>query len=249
MDTAKRNPWLIKPKPRQHAAVKLLCFPYAGGGAAVYQSWAERLPDAVELNIVQLPGRGTHLMQSPIACMNTLIETLLSNITEIIKGRYVVFGHSLGSRIGFELVRRLVAAGQRGPLHFFASGSASPKRPSLCHGTADLPEQAFIDKLRVMNGTPPEVLANRELMQLLLPMLRADFRLAETYSFTDALTLPTGLTLLSGTRDDIAPEHLASWADFFTHSETVEFEGGHFFIDTHRQQVLDVVNARLQAIL
>jgi medium-chain acyl-[acyl-carrier-protein] hydrolase len=243
-----RDPWVVRPKPRSAATLKLLCFPYAGGGASVYQAWADQLPAHVELNIVQLPGRGTHLCELPIDCMNRLTDILMSKISDIINCSYVVFGHSLGSRIAFEVVRRLQAAGKQPPLHFFASGSGSPKQPGLNTRTSELPDPEFIAELRQMNGTPDEVLENHELMQLLLPMLRADFRLAETYSYAGDLTIPTGLTVLSGRHDEICPTQLGSWADFFAVTEMVECEGGHFFINTHSQQVLDVVNDRLNKL-
>ena len=125
------NQWIIKPRPLLNAEIKLLCFPYAGGGVPVYFPWKSKLPKNVELNIVQPPGRGTHLSQNPIDNMKALVDSLLPKVSDILQGNYVIYGHSVGSRVAFELVRQAIAKGFPAPLHFFASGSASPKRKCL----------------------------------------------------------------------------------------------------------------------
>ncbi|NQZ20704.1 MAG: thioesterase [Colwellia sp.] len=243
------NQWIVKPRPLHNPEIKLLCFPYAGGGVPVYFPWKNKLGKNVELNIVQLPGRGTHFSQAPIDNMETLVESLLPAVSDILDGNYVIFGHSVGSRIGFELVRQAMAKGFPAPLHFFASGSSSPKHKCLENKVHELPDNEFIKELKDMDGTPSEVLENRELMELFLPTLRADFKIAEQYTCHEKFIIPTTITVLSGRDDNISSEQLQMWGDFSEKSEVVMFDGGHFFIDTNKEQVIDIVCNRLEDYL
>lgn len=240
-----KNQWVVTPKPLPDAEVKLLCFPYAGGGVSIYHPWHRQLNNHVELNIVQLPGRGTHFSQSPIDDMDTLVAALLPKLSGLLQHNYVVYGHSLGSRVAFELVRQAMAKGFPPPLHFFASGSASPKAKRSENTIYQLPDEGFIQALKDMNGTPPEILQNRQMMDLFMPTLRADFKLAEDYFCHKSFTIPTDVTVLSGRDDRVSTEQLQRWGDFFKSSQIVMCDGDHFFIDSHPQQVLDVVNAKL----
>jgi medium-chain acyl-[acyl-carrier-protein] hydrolase len=240
------NQWIIRPKPLYDAEIKLLCFPYAGGGTPVYFRWKNKLCNDVELNIVQLPGRGTHLSEEPIDDMDILIEKLLPQVSDIVSGRYIVFGHSVGSRVGFELVRQAIKGGFPAPLHFFASGSSSPKSRCIEEGISELPDIEFIDRLSKMNGTPPEVLENKEFMELFLPTLRADFKISEQYVCSGNFTMPTNVTVLSGREDDIPMEQLRMWGSFCNACEVIMCDGDHFFIDYHYQQVLDIVNTKVK---
>lgn len=240
-----KNKWVVTPGPLANADIKLLCFPYAGGGVHIYFPWRHSLPPNVELNIIQPPGRGTHLGQAPIDDMNALVGSLLPNVSQLLQGKYVVYGHSLGSRVAFELVRQAMLRGFPPPLHFFASGSASPKRKAIERKLYELPDAEFIAELKNMKGSPPQVLENEQLMAILLPTLRADFKMAENYSCRHNFTIPSPVTVLSGKEDKVAEEQLQMWGDFFVESDIVKCDGGHFFIDSHRQQVLDIVNRKL----
>lgn len=244
-----RSQWIVKPKPLHRPNIKLLCFPYAGGGAPIYFPWKDKLHSGIELNIIQPPGRGTHFSEPPIGEMNVLVDKLIPQISDILSGEYMVFGHSVGSRFGFELVRQAINKGFPAPLHFFASGSSSPRKRCIEEKSSQLPDDKFINMLRKMNGTPPEVLENEELMQLFLPTLRADFRLAEEYFCDSNFIIPTDMTVLSGRDDVISQEQLDRWGDFALSSEVIMCDGGHFFVDTHSEQVINIVNEKISQTL
>lgn len=240
-----KNQWLVKPRPIPSADIKLICFTYAGGGVSIYTPWKDKLADNVELNIVQLPGRGTHFSNKLIDDMDELVSALLPKISGLLQHNYVIYGHSLGSRVGFELVRLAMSKGFPAPLHFFASGSASPKSKALGGHLYDLPDEQFIEELKKMNGTPKEILASKELMSLIMPTLRADFKIAEQYVCDRAFSIPTGVTVLGGKQDKISSEKLKLWGEFFSSMEIEMCDGDHFFIDSNPQQVLDIVNRKL----
>ena len=241
--------WIVKPNPKPQAEIRLLCFPYAGGGASIYVPWKNKLPDNVELNIVQPPGRGMHFSAKPIGEMSELIAGLLPHVEEILRSDYIIFGHSVGSRVGFELIRQALKKGFQAPLHFFASGSSGPDKECFPEKVHELPDDEFITVLKNVDGTPSEVLQNRELIELFMPALRADFKIAEEYSYRDSFTMPSDITVLSGIEDKITHDELRMWQRFGRNMEIKMCGGGHFFIDTHQEQVLDIVNAKLKKII
>ncbi|NRA80053.1 MAG: thioesterase [Pseudoalteromonas sp.] len=236
-----KNLWVVKPKPLISPKIRLLCFAYAGGGTSVYHSWKDKLPNYVELNIVQLPGRGTHFSQKPIDNMGNLVADLMPNIENILQGKYIIFGHSLGSRIAFEVVRQAMLIGLSPPLHFFASGSLSPGTVCTDKKLYDLPADEFIKELKEINGTPDEVLSNKQFMELLLPTIRADFKIAAQYRFNDSFLIPSPITVISGKNDSLSICKLQMWEKYFTKCKIIMCEGGHFFIDEYPDQVISIV--------
>jgi medium-chain acyl-[acyl-carrier-protein] hydrolase len=122
-----KSKWFVIPKPNTNADLKLICFPYAGGGASTYIPWIKDLPYNVELIIIQSPGRGTRINESPYVNIHSLISNLIKAIPDILDKPYILFGHSLGSRIAFELMRHLKILNYAPPQHFIASGSGGPQ--------------------------------------------------------------------------------------------------------------------------
>src|SRR3990167_6680763 len=120
------NHWMVIPKLLEKAKIRMFCLPYAGGGISTYIKWAENLPDWVELCIIQSPGRSSRLLEPPCVTMDALVENISFEIKHLLDIPYVIFGHSLGSRVGYELIRSLLAKGFREPYLFFASAGNAP---------------------------------------------------------------------------------------------------------------------------
>ncbi|KZN71219.1 thioesterase II family protein [Pseudoalteromonas luteoviolacea] len=241
------NKWIIRPAEKPAAKVKLICFPYAGGGTHVFVPWQQLLHQDIELCIVQPPGRGSNFELEPIANMTQLVDALMHELSSDLDSNYVVFGHSLGSRVALEVVCRAINSGYRKPLHFFASGSPGPKHPCLDKSCTSLNDEQFIQVLKELNGTPPEVLNNMELLELFLPTLRSDFRLAEQHKCDKSTLVAEHMTILSGKQDTISTAQLDSWREFAVHSEIVLCEGDHFFIHSHSEQTVLMINQKLQS--
>ncbi|TMO56912.1 thioesterase [Pseudoalteromonas aurantia] len=232
----------------ESAEKTLICFPYAGGGANVYAGWAKLLPKDVRLVIVQPPGRGRHFGEPAIDNMNKLISELQPQLVPYMQGEYVLYGHSLGSRVAFELLRQALERGLPCAKHFFASGSASPTYCGLKKPIYDLPSDEFRVELGELNGTPKEILAHDELMDLFEPMLRADFKLADTYKYEQPLTFPCNVSVFAGKDDPILEENARHWLSFFESGDFTWFEGGHFFINDCTTEIVDKVSTRLALI-
>jgi surfactin synthase thioesterase subunit len=181
--------------------------------------------------------------------MEPLIAELLGVFPQVTDRPYVLFGHSLGSRVGFELALQCQRRGLPVPACFIASGSRAPhlrKREPPLH---DLPEAEFVARLRELAGTPEEVLSNGELIQLLLPLLRADFRIADLYCATPT-RLNCPLVVLAGTEDEtVTSGEVQAWEELAGGGCTIHWiAGGHFFVEHNRAWVLEKVTAVLTQV-
>ncbi|KTD46056.1 Linear gramicidin dehydrogenase LgrE [Legionella quinlivanii] len=246
-----RSDWLFIPKPLAFPRLRLICFPYAGGNASIYKSWGELLPNNVELIAIQPPGRSNRVSEHAFSDMNELMKDLLPSIKNAIDIPYILFGHSLGSRISFELMCQLNKIGAPLPIHFIASGSRGPYIPCTKKAIYNLPENEFIKELIKLNGTPKELLENKELMALLLPTLRADFELSHKYYPSSENTFNCPLSVLGGTEDtEVTPSDLQSWEASFASSATIHMiPGDHFFIESNRHLVLRKINLIIKECL
>ncbi len=175
--------WLRSPKPNPQASLRLFCFPYVGGGALIFRTWPNSLPATAEVCPVELPGRGTRLKETPFTRLLPLVQALAQALLPHLDKPFAFFGHSMGALISFELTRQLRRLYGLVPLHLFVSAHRAPQLPDPDPPIHTLPEAEFMEELRCLNGTPKEVLEQPELMELMLPILRADFALCETYIY------------------------------------------------------------------
>jgi surfactin synthase thioesterase subunit len=236
--------WFVIPKPNINADLRLICFPYAGGSASTFLSWIQTLPPNVELIIIQAPGRGARIGELAYSDMHILINDLVEIIPDFLNKPYIFFGHSLGSRIAFELMNQLKILNHSLPQHFIASGSRGPQIQCLKNPIYNLPREEFIAELKRLNGTPQAVLENKELMDLFLPLLKADFEIADRYLYRGNVRFNCDVSVFGGEDDiDINLSMLNSWGDFFTSDAEVHFlPGNHFFIDSHSSLVQQKIN-------
>ncbi|AKQ66527.1 thioesterase domain protein [Myxococcus hansupus] len=232
--------WFPTRKPLTDPRVRLFCFPFAGGSVAIYNTWAQGLPAGVELCPVQLPGRERRLSEKPIDNLPALLDALLPALAPLLDRPFAFFGYSMGARISLELARRLQARNGPRPLGLFL-GAAGPPVINTREPIHLLPEPQFIEALRRYDGTPEEIFKHRELLELVLPMLRADFAIAFTENGAQPAKLSVPLSVIGSPEDKHVPtENLERWRDETT-SEDVRvrlFPGGHFFIKSQRDAIL-----------
>jgi len=245
------NPWFVVHPTSGRARVRMVCLPYAGGGASAFRRWAPLLPPGVELVAAQPPGREARFVEAPLRALAPMVEGLRDAIAPLLDRPVVFFGHSLGALVAFELIRALRAAGLPQPAHLFVSGRRAPDIALGRRAFHDLPRDELIEELRGMNGTASGVLEHPELMDMMLPVLRADFEVHDTYRYCPAAPLDVPISVLGGL-DDIATDaaNLAAWEGMTTGPSRVRmFRGGHFFIEQSRDDVLDAVRAELAPLL
>jgi medium-chain acyl-[acyl-carrier-protein] hydrolase len=196
---------------------------------------------------VLLPGRGHRTREEPLTRVATIVERL-APVVELYSAKpFAFFGHSMGALIGFELARRLRREAAAGPAHLFASGCRAPQIPDSSPPTYNLPDAEFLERVRSLNGTPPEVLAHGELMQMVLPLLRADFEAVNTYEYSDEPPLGCPISAYGGLRDEeVARAHLEAWGRHTTGDFVLRmFDGDHFFLHQAEPLLLSVLGREL----
>ena len=221
-------PWFRPPKP---ARLTLIYLPYAGGGVNELRGWAEHLPEDVALCPVHLPGREARFREPAARSMMELVRPLGTALSDL-SGPYVIFGHSMGSWIGYELVRELRRIGGRLPEQLLVSARRAPGVADPWSGMHQLDDDALIDTIQARYGAiPPQVAAERGLLQLFLPTLRADLQLLETWDYQPEAPLPIPIYAFHGREDPgVPPEQMATWAGHTRRRfRQIGLAGGHFY--------------------
>ncbi|PYT09308.1 MAG: putative thioesterase [Acidobacteria bacterium] len=242
----KCDSWVTYPRPNSSARLRLFCFPYAGGGSLVFRKWPDQLAENIEVCSLQLPGREARLNDQPFTQLLPLAETIAEAMMPHLDKPFVLFGHSMGAKISFEVARCLRRKYAVQPVHLFVSGARAPQLPSTEPPTYDLPKAEFVEKLRSLNGTPKEVLEHPELLELLIPRLRADFEVVQTYVYNADAPLECPITVYGGLQDEMSRTQLDAWRQQTRGPFKVRmFPGDHFFIRTCEPLVLQTLSREL----
>lgn len=234
---------ILKPK----APLRLLCFSYAGGNTATYLPWQKDLHANVELAVIQLPGRGLRLSDTPFRTMNEMVQAIFIALNQLPPKATIFFGHSMGARVAYELTLMLFRSNLHLPIQVIASGSAAPNIRTLKEKIHSLPDKEFIEKIKSLGGTPEEIIKNTELMELILPSIRADFDIIENYFNENNIILPAQVTVFAGRDDNLGRTELDGWFKFFEKKDDIHWiNGDHFFVDKNRKEVLNKINLLLE---
>lgn len=227
---------------------RLFCFPYAGGNPYIFREWPEALGHAVDVLAVQTPGKGARILEAPCTTVEDVVAGLLEAMAPTLGDRpFSFFGHSNGALIAFELACQLQARGLPAPRHLFLSGSPAPWTRVHERSYADMPDEEFTNVLRELQGTPEEILADTELLRLVMPGLRADFALGERYRFRHDEPLRAAATLFHGEQDGFDVAQTEAWRQQLAHRAPLHrLPGGHFFIHTHARELTALVGATLR---
>lgn len=246
---AARNPWVRISPSRPGERLRLVCFPYAGGTAATYHSWQTHLPESISLCAVQLPGRADRIREMPIKQLGSMLACLETALAPVFRaGPFAFFGHSMGALIAFELTRRLRQRGGPEPVVLFVSGRAAPDIADIAATPLHaLSNAELVDWLRALNGTPEEVLANPEAMELVIGSLRADVEMLETWRHVVEPPLHVPIVALAGQQDtSVTVSDVNAWSRQTTAAFTLEYlHGDHFFVESDVGRVVKIVRDSL----
>jgi len=245
------SPWFVCLKRSLQAKARLFCFPYAGGGPMVFREWPQELPPNIGVYAVHLPGRGARLSESLFTEFSSLMDAIVEAIVPYLDLPFAFYGHSMGAIVSFEVARRLYREHGLEPLHLFVSGRRAPQLPSLTASIHGLPHGEFLDELRRLNGTPPEVLEHPELMQMMAPILRADFSVTQNYEYVDQPRLNCPISAFGGLHDsEMSYDNLEAWREQTNDTFVLRMiPGDHFFLNTARPLLLRIISRELHHAL
>jgi medium-chain acyl-[acyl-carrier-protein] hydrolase len=241
------DPWVGDFRPKPDARLRLFCFPYAGGTSSIYRGWPALFPEIIDVCPVNLPGRAARLYEPAFKSIVLLADELGRALVPYCNIPFAFFGHSMGANVSFELARALRRTNNETPIHLFVSGHRAPHIPDEDPPTYNLPEDEFIEELRRLDGTPTEILEHPELMQLMLPLLRADFEAVQTYAFAAEAPLSCPITAFGGLSDfDVPRENVDAWREHTTRKFTIRMlPGDHFFINTESRMLIECISREL----
>jgi acyl transferase domain-containing protein/surfactin synthase thioesterase subunit len=262
--------WLVVVGPRAAPRLRLFCFPFAGGGSAVYRGWAQSIDPAIEVVAIEPPGRLGRITETPVADMDAFVGQVVSEMAGLLDRPFAMFGHCLGALTMYETARRLMHTRSAKPEHLFASGARPPDRIAdlgrfeqrvmgdllnLAEYRIGLPayaqpEDVFAQLIRHFNIQATEqLIQDPELRRLMLPVVRAEFEMATNYRFVREPPWNIPITCFAAKGDPyVSREHALGWGRFTnSHLHVYIREGGHFAVVDDTRFIHAVINRELVA--
>ncbi|OEV12824.1 hypothetical protein AN218_06305 [Streptomyces nanshensis] len=240
--------WLRCQVPRPEAELCLICLPHAGGSASFYKDWPRLLPEGIEVRAVQYPGREDRFDEECTDDMDVMADAVARAVLGLGDRRFALFGHSMGAAVAYETARRIERVHQTEPVKLIVSGRHAPHQ--AVHGDVHLrDDDAVVDELVRLGGTDGVLLRDPEMQSVFLPVIRSDFRLAETYRHTPGTELRCPVTAVIGDSDPEVDEVQASgWASHTSGAFALHtLPGDHFYLTPERDALLDLVTRELGA--
>ncbi|GAB2846850.1 thioesterase II family protein [Lentzea nigeriaca] len=239
------NAWFRRFHPSAAPGARLVCLPHAGGSASFYFPVSRALAPDVEVLAVQYPGRQDRRHEPFVPTIGELADQITALLRQESSLPTALFGHSMGAMVAYEVTRRLEAAGAA-PEVLFVSGRRAPDRyrDDRVHTRSD---EGVIAEVRRLSGTDTDLLGDEEVVRMILPVLRNDYRAVETYRHEPGALLSTPVVAFTGTEDPVAPmPDVEAWTEHTTGGfELIPLPGGHFFLTRHQDVLLRTITGRL----
>jgi surfactin synthase thioesterase subunit len=235
--------WVRRFAPAADDATRLVCLPHAGGSASFFFPVSRALTPAVEVLAVQYPGRQDRRHEPAVDNIPDLADQIWDALCHLDDRPLALFGHSMGAVLGYELALRMRDAGRPPPVHLFASGRRAPSSYRDGDRVHLLSDALLVSKLRELSGTDPAVLADPEVLRMILPAVRGDYRAVETYRHDPGRRLDCPVTVLTGDSDPhVSLDEARAWADHTTGPTGLHvLPGGHFFLIDRRDDVTGIL--------
>jgi len=225
----------------------LFCLPYAGGSAkAIYDKWGDSLHSSLKIQPIELAGRGKRIAENLYSNLEEAINDVLEQIIdEIIHNDYAFFGHSMGSILTYKVLQRIDDLKLPPPIHCFFSGRRAPHCVSRKVTTySKMNDLELENELKELGGTPPEFFEYPELKNIFLPIIKSDFKIADTLvDKSEILVLNHDISVFIGNKEDVTKEEANEWIRHTNKKCSIEyFDGGHFFLLNQMEAVVSRIN-------
>ncbi|XP_072431940.1 S-acyl fatty acid synthase thioesterase, medium chain isoform X1 [Chiloscyllium punctatum] len=220
---------------RPEALFRLICFPWAGGGSIHYAQWGKHFTSLIEVYSIRLPGRETRSKEPITQSVEQLIEEISSILLPCLKEKpFAFFGHSFGAYLSFATAALIQQNHGLEPVHLFVSGASAPHQSPArypIHKKSDLPDDEFLKWMTSIGGTPSEILANKAILQMFVPVLKADLRLVESIRYEKPQDKLFTCSISSFDGKDDVPHDLEAWSDLTSGEFTIhKLPGAHFYL-------------------
>jgi medium-chain acyl-[acyl-carrier-protein] hydrolase len=250
---ASASAWVRSPAPRPGARLQLLCFHPAGGGPSLFRGWPAQLPADVEVLAIQLPGRESRFTETPLSDYREAVAQAFAALRPLLERPYALFGHSMGGLLAYGIALTAQQTGAPAPTRLIVSSCAAPGSPNERRGRGHWSEAELVGELRKMGGTPEEVLTDPDLLSLILPTLRADYTICDSFFARppQGMLLDCPVSAFCGSEDTVTPEQMRAWsattsATTSAGAEARTFAGNHFYLSgPTAPSVLGAVSALL----
>lgn len=224
----------------------LICFPYAGGSKFSYNKFIEVAPGNLTLIPIELPGRGARFDERLIYRSDELVDKLFCQIKSYLYEPYAIYGHSMGSLIGYLITKRIIKENLPRPRHLFFSGAKAPHMLQYEPAAHLFEKEELIASLRKMGGIPERLLKNDNLMKILEPIVRADFQVINTYEYQNTIAMDIPISVIIGSEEGISIRQAQYWQkETIIEIKVNEFKGDHFFIFDHAEELMELIYSRL----
>lgn len=235
--------WIRILRPQRDPAIRLLCIPFAGGGASAFARWSALLPEEIEVAAVELPGRETRHREPFASNVTEIVATLSKAVDDWGDRRWAIYGHSMGGHIGYRLAAYRHRVGLSLPSHLFIGACMPPMERSKIMRAFNESDERLISRMIELGGIAPAVAADVGFMSYLLPILRSDLRILSESHITSCTLLPIRVTCIAGSEDENAPaERMRCWQAYVgTQIQLSEIHGGHFFINSNAKTLSRVI--------
>lgn len=229
--------------------INLLCLSFAGGNKYSYRALFDKAPSFLNVITFEYPGRGAKIKERLISDLEILVNELYAEASEIAdRGKYAIYGHSLGGLVAYLLTVKLKENHHRLPEHIFVTGTSGPSSSSRQEKKRSLlPKDEFIQEIKDLGGMPDEILASEELLNYLEPILRNDFRVSETYLYEERSPMNIPMTVITGSEEDMEKDDVLLWQkESDLPVDFREMPGGHFFILEHTDKLIKIITEKLR---
>ncbi|MBD3306643.1 alpha/beta fold hydrolase [candidate division KSB3 bacterium] len=226
--------------------VRVFCLPFSGGNIYSYRKLEDHTAECIDLVPLELPGHGKRLGAPLLVELEAMVKDIFQQIVPAMQAPYALYGHSLGGILGYLVSQKLAKADKPLPVHLFVSGRQGPPIPSKDRDLHLLPQEEFIRRVVAYGGIPPEVAAEKDLMELFVPILKADFQAIAAYTYRPEPPLNLPITVMIGADEDITYAEALRWQDVTTQRIVVrQFPGNHFFIFDHLPEIGGIISQAL----